>query len=390
MGFSILVFPSIAQESPWFKMDSLFKAVQPTVGIQFWTNYSVDEKDQVVANGPMETIDNRATAMLRRARFGFKGKPYKRFSFNLNIQYDNLGKDKYSAVRGGTNTGTLGILDAFFTYQITKSEWLYLTAGYLQPQFSRECITGDMVVNSLDKSPSQTYIRQHITGKGYGRATGLNLGGNKAMGVLSFGYNVGVFGNNSTSTTAETTGRYWSPLLVERATLSIGDPEKKTYSINYEANNHFNERKGVTLGVYSSQQEKTDIYSSNYSYGVDLLLNYKGLNLDGEWNLLERKVVAGNFKSRVGHARIGYNLIIAHKYFIEPCFMVMAFDGDAGNYVNGKDHLYDVGINWYLNKKYCKISANYVWQGGHGNNGFTDSKTFRKGNFAALAFVASF
>jgi hypothetical protein len=347
------------------------------------------EKTRKVANGPLEPVEDRLGFLIRRARFGFKGKPYKKLSYTVTVQYDNLGKDKFSAVRGGTNTGTLGILDAYMSWQLTKNELLYVTTGYFQPQISRECITGDLLVNSLDKSPSQAYIRQHIDGKNYGRVVGLNLGGMKRSGSITLGYNAGIFNNNSTATDAgpETSGYYWSPLIVERVTLTFGDPESKTYSINYDANNYYNKRKGVTLGGYASQQGHTDIFKSNTAIGVDVLLNYQGLNLDGEWSILERHTESGNYKLQTGHVRAGYNIIVGNKYFLEPMFMAMAFRGDEGAQFSGKDHQYDVGVNWYLNKKSCKLSAHYCWQQGNGDNGYTDGITFQKGNFAALALV---
>lgn len=389
LGCVLLTLHARAQENYWMKPDSLFKFVQPTAQLQLWGTYSMGEKTRKVANGPLEPVEDRLGFLIRRARFGFKGKPYKKLSYTVTVQYDNLGKDKFSAVRGGTNTGTLGILDAYMSWQLTKNELLYVTTGYFQPQISRECITGDLLVNSLDKSPSQAYIRQHIDGKNYGRVVGLNLGGMKRSGSITLGYNAGIFNNNSTATDAgpETSGYYWSPLIVERVTLTFGDPESKTYSINYDANNYYNKRKGVTLGGYASQQGHTDIFKSNTAIGVDVLLNYQGLNLDGEWSILERHTESGNYKLQTGHVRAGYNIIVGNKYFLEPMFMAMAFRGDEGAQFSGKDHQYDVGVNWYLNKKSCKLSAHYCWQEGNGDNGYTDGITFQKGNFAALALV---
>jgi hypothetical protein len=380
-----------AQESYWSKPDSLFKFVQPTASLQLWSTYSMNERAQVIANSPLQRVGDRVSFMARRARIGFKGKPYKRLSYVLTIQYDNLGKDKFSAVRGGTNTGTLGILDAYVTWKATKNDWINVTTGYFQPQFSRECITGDLVVNSLDKSPSQTYIRQHITGKNYGRTTGVNVGGMKSKGLITVGYNAGIFTNNTTAADqknmAESTGILWSPLTVERVMFTIGDPEMKTYAINYDANNYYSKRKGITLSAYSSQQGKTDIFRTNRSTGWDVLLNFKNLNLDGEWNFMERRIEGTNYTMRTGHIRAGYNVIVAKKYFLEPSFMIMDFTGEGGAQFSGHDRMYDAGVNWYLNKKNCKLSAHYIWQEGHGNNGFTDGVTFQKGNFAALAFV---
>jgi hypothetical protein len=388
-GCLFLVSGVRAQESYWMKPDSLFKFVQPTAQMQLWATYSMDEKTQKVDNGPLEPVQDRLGFLIRRARFGFKGRPYKKLSYALTVQYDNLGKDKFSAVRGGTNSGTLGILDAYLTWQLTNNELLFATAGYFQPQISRECITGDLLVNSLDKSPSQTYIRQHIDGKNYGRVVGFNLGGLKRKGSITLGYNAGIFNNNSTATDAgpETSGYYWSPLTVERVTLTFGDPESKNYSINYDANNYYSKRKGITIGGYATQQGRTDIFTSNSAMGFDVLFNYKGLNLDGEWSLMKRHTEAGRYNSQTGHVRAGYNFVVGKKYFLEPMFMAMAFEGDEGAQFSGSDHQFDAGVNWYLNKKSCKLSAHYCWQEGSGDNGYTDGVTFQKGNFAALALV---
>jgi len=388
--FATFSFKTIAQESYWAKPDSLFKFIQPNASMQLWSAYSMNEKAQLTTNGPLEPVQDRLDFLVRRARIGFKGRPYKSINYVLNIQFDNLGKDKYSAVRGSTNAGTLGILDAYMTWRITENELFNATVGFFQPQYSRECITGDLLVNSLDKSVSQSYVRQHITGKSYGRTTGINLGGLKKSNLLTFEYNVGLYDNNSTSSEAETSGIAWSPLTVERLAVTIGDAEKKSYSINYGVNNYFNKRNGITFGGYSSQQNKSDLFSSNFSAGIDMLFNFKNLNLDGEWNWLQRTREGETFKAQTGHIRAGYNVIIANKYFIEPTFMVTQFNGQDGYAANGEDRLYDIGVNWYLNKKSSKLSLHYILQEGHGVNGYTNGTTFQKGNYGALAYVIIF
>ncbi len=378
---------AFAQEKYFSKPDSLFKFIQPTGSLQLWSVYSTNEKAQLVTNGPLEPVQDRVNFLARRARLGFKGKPYKTINYVLTVQFDNLGKDKYSAVRGGTNAGTLGILDAYMTWHLTKNELVNITGGFFQPQFARESITGDLLVNSLDKSVSQTYVRQHITGKNYGRTTGINIGGLKRSSQFSIEYNVGVYDNNSTSKEVETSGIAWSPLTVERIALTIGDSEKKSYTINYDANNFFNERKGITISGYSSQQEKSDLFTANFSFGGDILLNYKNLNLDGEWNWLQRTSEGATYNAQTGHVRAGYNVVINNKYFIEPSVMVTHFKGDEGYVSSGQDRLYDIGVNWYLNKKSSKLSFHYIIQEGNGVNGYTNGTTFQKGNYGALAYV---
>jgi Phosphate-selective porin O and P len=391
--YLFLIFSPLvqAQEAHWVKPDSLFKFIQPVGSLQLWTTYTMHEKAQLDPNGPLESVQDRLSFMARRARFGFKGKPYKKLSYVLTVQYDNLGKDKFSGARGGTNTGTFGVLDAYITWQLTKNDLVNISTGYLHPQMSRECITGDMLVNSFDKSFSQGYIRQHITGKSYGRTTGINAGGLFRKQGVQIGYNLGIFNNNTTASDTkafpETTGQYWSPLTIERITFSFGDPDMKTYSLNYDVNNYFNKRKGVTVGIYSSQQGRTEVFANNRSIGMDVLLNFRNLNLDGEWNRLERTIEGNEYKAGTGHVRLGYNVIIAKKFFIEPSFAMVAFDGDNGNQFSGEDRSYDFGVNWYLNKKNNKLSIHYVKQEGSGDNSYTDGTTFQKGDFIGLAYV---
>jgi hypothetical protein len=381
-----------SQEFQWKKPDSLFKYVQPFASVQLWAVYTMGEQLQLEDNQPMENLQDRLNFITRRARIGFKGKPYKGLSYFLNVQYDNLGKDRYGAIRGAVNTGTLGILDAFITYRLTsKNDLFHLTAGYFHPQFSRESITGDMNVSAFDKSPLQGYVRGHITGKSYGRTTGVNLGGQFTSGILTIGYNVSINNNITTSPDAtETTGKYWSPLLVDRVTFSFGDPDKKQYSMMYEVNNFFNERKGITIGLNSSHQGRTDIFTTNDFAGVDVMLNYNALNLDIEGASLKRRVEGQTYEMKTWQVRAGYNIIIAKKAFIEPVVMYMGFEGDPGATNYGEEEMIDMGVNWYLNKRNLKLSLHYVMQDGYGDNGYTDETTFKKGDFVGVGFVGAF
>jgi hypothetical protein len=381
-----------AQEFAWTKPDSLYKYVQPFASVQLWSVYTMDEKLQLTENGALEDVQDRLNFLTRRARIGFKGKPYKGLSYLLNIQYDNLGKDRFGAIRGAVNSGTLGILDAFVTYKVSrKTDLFHITAGYFHPQFSRECITGDMNVNAFDKSALQGYVRGHITGKSYGRTTGINLGGMQGFGLVTLGYNISICNNNTTAADAtETSGKFWSPLVVDRITLSIGDPDKTSYSMMYEANNYFSERKGITIGFNSSRQGRTDTFSSNTFAGIDVLLNYGALNLDAEGAKLARRVEGQTYEMTTWQIRGGYNIVIGKKVFIEPVAMFMSFEGDAGATSEGFEEMVGLGVNWYLNKKNLKLTLHYVQQRGFGDNGYTDEVTFKKGDFVGAGFVASF
>ena len=142
--------------------------------------------------------------------------------------------------------------------------------------------------------------------------------------------------------------------------------------------------KVLPLASMLLSKEKQICFQSNTN-GVDILFNYLNFNLDGEWLHLNRQKEGAKYHSETGHIRAGYNLVIDKKVFLEPAFMVTAFNGEAGSQFSGTDRIYDAGINWYLNKKNCKLSLHYVWQEGAGKNGFTDGKTFEKGDYAGQA-----
>jgi hypothetical protein len=392
LALSVIPITSWSQEY-FTKPDSSFKAIQPNASIQLWGVYSMHEQAQLIEGGALEPVDNRLSFMGRRARFGFKGQPYTGLHYTLTVHYDNLGKDKLNAARGSTNAGELGILDAYVSYQLTKKDQLWLTGGYFQPQGSREAITGDMLVNSFDKSVSQGYVRQHINGKGYGRSAGLNLGGilRHQQKPIQLEFHVGIFGNNASGTDTkrfpESSGIQWSPIITERIAISIGDPDKSKYSINYDANNFFNQRKGITIGGYHTQQGRSDVFQSNSTIGIDVLFNYNRWNFDTEINWLQRSKDGEDFHAQTGHIRLGYNVILGDKYFLEPMISWVKYKGDNGGQFSGEDEVFDLGVNWYINKKNCKIALHYIMQDGHGKNSYTDGVTFKKGDYIGLAFV---
>ncbi len=372
-----------AQEKPWLKPDSLYKYIQPFAIVQLWGTYTTGERARLTEDGPLEPVGDRFNFSFRRARLGFRGQPYRHLGYYLAVYYDNLGRDRYSGNRAGTNDAEIHVWDAYLTWKISRNDAATLTAGYFRPQLSRENITAAFAVNSFEKSSSQTYIRQHLVGKGHGRTMGVNLGGIRQHGRVGIHYNAGVFNNTTTGEEPETSGRYWSPLLVGRVAFTLGDPEMKKYGISYDIN-YYNNRRGITLGFNASEQGRTDAFSRNVAAGADLLINYRNLNLDGEGLLLERTTEGATYRAYTGHVRAGYNLLLHGKLFLEPVLMVTAFNGPAGAQWEGQDRVYDAGLNWYLNKKDLKLNLHYVWQEGHGRNGFTDEATFRKGDYLGI------
>lgn len=378
-------------QSYFIKKDSLYKFFQPFAQLQFWTVYTRNEKQDTNNDGILEPMDNRVTAMFRRARIGFRGEPYKNLRYQVILFYDQMGKDDLSGIRGNYNDNAVGIFDAFGQWKMSnKSDFWHLTFGFFRPQISRESITSFLSVNSFEKGIDQTYTRLHTIGRNNGRSFGLNLGGMQHKGNFGINYNVGVFNNYGINNNLGNVGTKWSPVLVGRLAFTLGQPEMKNYAINYETN-FYNQRKGITIAGAVSQQGKTDSFDNSQAYGLDWLINYGPINLDGEWTWLSRHRNNQPYKSQSGHIRLGINTIIAKKYFIEPTFMIAHFEGQANNadvrFFDGEDTVYDMGVNWYLDRRNLKLLLHYTIQDGKGaNNLYTrqNGRAVQKGDYWGL------
>lgn len=383
--------------------------IQPFLMTQFWSSYSMDMEVYDEELEKYVPVDDRLNFQLRRMRLGFRAQPYEQLKFVFVGAYDLIGRDLLAAHVGSPNNGSVpnfGVWDAFLQYKISpNSERFNLVAGYFRPQFSRESITSGWSTNSMEKSMSQTYIRRHLVGSGPGRAPGLNLGGLLKGEKIGLNYNLGLFTPLYHALGGNSTGTSFSPLLSGRAVLYLGQPESNTYKIGYDIN-YFNQRKGLSLGLAGAWQGETDLFSQSAALGLDLLFNWGPLNLDADWNFMSREGEETdeengrqtfNYQSNTGHVRLGYNLILAGKYFIEPVFMVMQFNGGLTEEeqahakklgaFSGKERTYDVGLNWYLNKKRLKLLLHYTWREGNpgaAGAGATVNQYFSQGGLGAI------
>ena len=399
----------------WLKKTD--KKIEPFIMVQLWGNYTFNQEVFNEELGRYEAVDDRWNVLLRRARLGFRAQPYNNLKFTLVGAYDLIGRDLLSGISGGANNGSLpkfGIWDAFFQWKIKKNTDAFnLVGGYFRPQFSRESITSGWSVNSMEKAMSQTYIRKHLVGSGPGRAMGLNLGGLiwKEGQTIGLNYNVGIFNPVSLTLNGNSVGSEFAPLLVARAVLHFGDPEMTNYKIGYNIN-YFNQRKGLSLGGSLSRQGRTEIFHSSMAAQLDVLLNWGPLNLDGEWIWMQRENTSESFDyaNQTGHIRLGYNLILANKYFLEPSFMLMAYQGGMSKAEQsqaaivgssaGEERTYDLGLNWYLDQKNLKLMVHYTWRTGDPGTAEAGSKVnayfsqsglaIRRGNWLGLGLHAIF
>ncbi len=366
----------------WLKKNERF-VPEIKAMVQLWGIYSTGMEVYDKEAKQYNFVDDRLNLLLRRARFIVSGEPYPNLSYSVAFYYDQIGRDILASGIGGPNKAdpSAGIWDAFFQWKITKSESLNFVGGWFRPQMQRESITSGWSVNSFEKSMSQNYVRTHLVGTGPGRAMGVNLGGIVGKNKTNLNYNLGLFNPVTEALSGASAGNQFSPLLVGRASISLGDPEFKKYGISYDIN-YFNKRKGISLDFNAARQGESDLFRFSTSFGPGLLLNWGPLNLDGEWIWMQRegeRMLADSSarqftaKAGTGHVRLGVN-VPTGRFVLEPIFMVMQFDG-AKNALEqadaaavkmsaGSETTFDAGLNWYLDRKNLKLMLHYTWRTG--------------------------
>ena len=349
--------------------------------VQVWNVYTLEN------DGFDPNMDARNDIYIRRGRIGVKGKIRKDISFRVWFAYDNLGKNEASASTGTPNStagkGTDGtenrefyIWDAIWTWHLDP-EWANISIGYFRPQVGKESITTAFKVISFQKSLPNFSPRKHIVGRGPGRETGINIGGLALNKKLN--YNFGIFDTNHKNIVGNATnskqptvgdGKKWSPMYALRIAWSFGDPEHKKYKMGY-TQTYYGKRNGVTVGLNYTYQGETDVFKKNGLYGVDILANFGPIDFNAEYDWLYRDVggTVGSGTDRVWSVKAGYNFKLANGQIIRPAVMVSKeeVDKDANNdYVSDtgvavEQELYEISLNWLINKDNLKLNIAYDW-----------------------------
>ena len=376
--------------------------IEPIVALQIWSTYTTGAKVYNADKKVYESVDNRINTQLRRSRVGIKGEFSTNLKFNFTAALDLVGRDLLAGTEGGANNGgapKFQIWNAYLQWKLlNKSEALYVTSGYFPPQIGRESITSAMRSTSMEKSWSQNYLRRQLTGTGPGRVMGVNFGG-LFVGqeqLIGFGYDLGLFNPAFQSFQGNSSGKRYAPLLVGRLVLHIGDPEHSTYRINHKVN-YFSKRKGISIAFAGAHQRNTDLFSNNTALVSDFLFNWKNLNLDGEFALLQRSKLLNEQSgiaqkilatAHTAYFRMGYNIHLSNQWIIEPIVMIMQFNGgltEAEQYYaeitklnSGKDHTIDLGANLFLSPD-LKLNLHYTLKSGdpgHAGAGTTINNYF--------------
>lgn len=366
----------------------LLNKLEPYAQLQGWAVYSLERNSQNDADAGLDKAAPRANFFFRRANLGFRARPYENLSYSLSFFFDNAGHDSQAASRTGTlpvttsgnstdvtkASATIGLRDSFFTWKVSESDLAHVTFGYFRPSISRESLTSGLNVNSFEKAPVQNYVRQSVIGRGFGRGTGINVGGLSDSG---FNYNIGVFNKVTTgeqvgsNTLGETQGSVENSLVyVARGAWSFGDREMEKYGVVGYNINYFGKRKGLTLALNGSTQDSTPTYKANRVIGADVLFNWGPWNVDGEFFYIFKKNTGESSyaRARTGHLRLGHNFFLNNGTVLEPAVMAFGFFGEEGADYTGRDNVYDVGLNWYLDQNKYKCYLHYVAQDGDGSN----------------------
>lgn len=334
------------------------KAFTPIVAVESWLTYTTDAgKDDV-------DYADRGSASLRRLRFGAKGSPYKWLSYEIEFNLDRIGEDPYAAIKGSYSG--LDIWKAFITAKLSKDDLLHFHAGYYWAAISLDYMASPWSVSSFDKTRSDWFLRNFMTGKGNGIETGIGFGGLKNFDGFGINYQVGAF-----SPAAFNGPEHANPLLTGRVMFSIGDPEQKTYKVRH-AGNHWNARNGVTIGLGGATIGKVDngsgtAFDKSKAYGADISATKGGLKVEGEYYKMKREAAGlEDFDGTEWFIRCGYNISVKGT-FVEPTITYDSYEGEGSSTLFkqiGDDKTFDIGVNWYLNRDKLKLSLHYVDQGG--------------------------
>lgn len=356
----------VKMKSPFSKInkDKIFK---PIVGLESWATYSINEKK----NG--KEYKNRADFSFRRIRFGACGNPYSWLSYSFQFTTDRLGEDCYASTKGSYNG--LNLWNAYITAKLLKnSEFLNIHAGYFWAAISREYNTSPWAIGSFDKTRACWYMRNFITGTGNGIESGIAIGGLKNVKNFGISYRIGTY-----EPEAYSSAEYACRLYTGRLMFSFGDPEQVKYKYMLSGN-QWRKRNGVTLGFGASTQSDgrltdTLYFDKSIAYGADILINYKGLRIDGEYFKFNR--TAKNYKDYNGtqwHVLMGYSFKLGKQY-LEPTVTCDEYEGEGTKALFkhiGDDNTFDAGVNWYLNKDKLKLALHYVIQDGSASSNTGD------------------
>lgn len=380
--------------------------VSPILGFQLWSTYS--QLGDMSSGDSLDLDNGRTNIYIRRVRLGFRANIDERWNLVAVTSFDNYGKDDRSGSLGASSNQKkhpFTFWNMWVRYKVTSNDALYITAGYLPPQVSREANTAFLRIASLEKASSQSYIRRHVVGASHGRSVGINAGGRLKMPSDRFvvNYNVGIF-NPHTFTAEGSSGN----LMTFQIGLESGQKLIKASPILMPSF-FFEGQSNFQLSSSGSLQENDLLQATQFSYGVDMSINYRNMNLSAEWYILgTQKNNEDALTTSTGFLRLGYNHKMENERFLHPVVTFSGFVGaksideqlqaSALGMDSGEDLSLEFALNYYFNKKVrAMVAYTHRWgdQGENPNTVRTNEYFFQKGvgyfnrpNYWAIGLLA--
>lgn len=348
------------------------KKIQITQSLQLWDVYTTETLGDQVR-------ESRNDLYIRRGRVGVSGDLQKNLSFNVSFAYDGIGRDKKTAGNGSPNPDDNHDFFLWEAFTMWKSRPMFnITAGYFRPQVGREHMTAAFKTSSFEKSLSNFQPRAHAIARGTGRELGVNIGGLHLGSGWSFNYNLGLFDMSGEKLIGE--GSNSMPMLASRLALTLGDPEMSTYGIGY-THSYYGKRKGITLGINSTYQSETAVFTGNSFYGADVLANWGPWDFTTEWDWLYRNSILQQEQTdlipqlteatvdQVFTYKLAYNFLLKNGKVLQAAAMYSGQKASDWGDTSGLNELtgatdqlvYDLGVNYLINKDNLKLNLHYVW-----------------------------
>lgn len=348
------------------------KKIRITQSFQLWNIHTIES----VGN---QASERKNDLYIRRGRIGVNGTVVSNLSFNLIFAYDGIGRNKNTAGRGKPNPDDNR---EFFLFE-AQAMWKYhsllnITAGYFRPQVGREQMTAPFRTTSFEFSMSNFQPRAHLVGRGSGREVGVNVGGLYKTSGWSLNYNIGLFDISSKKLVGE--GASSLPMLTSRLALSLGDPEMEKYGLGIKQS-YYGQRKGITFALNGSYLGETELLESNSVYGGDVLANFGPVDFVFEYDWLFRASILEQENTDLNEQiivpttdqvytyKLAYNFLLKNGKVLQAAAMYsgqLANDyGDTAGFntlTGASDHqVYEVGLNYLLDKDNLKLNMHYVW-----------------------------
>lgn len=324
--------------------------------IQYWNVVTLRNADT--------DVDPRIDPHIRRGRLGLSGRMGDHWLFNASFAYDGIGKDSSTTSAGIPNAEdnqTFFPRDILLTYR--AHPLLNFTIGYFRPRAGKESIYSSSFNISQEKGFPSYQPRFHITGRGIGRETGINIGGLMERRNFSWLYDLGFFDANHPNIRGG--GPLWSPLFAGRTVFMFGDREMTEYLTTYFQSG-YGQRKGISIGGSGAYHAQSNLFRNNGIVAAEFQLNYGPLDVVGEYMWMFRdSPEGGGYRQTIDDCfviKAAYNIIVQHKSIVQFCVMYSGEtpDGYLGtgrnNFTNAIfQRQWATGVNWLVNRDKLKF-----------------------------------